>query len=659
MATKFFFDNKAISIPGAYSTIKSGIKNPSVALAFGNCLVIDTGSGKFYGGGSGINGTLKEGKDAQYAFDNVRDFRTFQRGGLWWLLGAPMFAPGGGASAGISSLTFIKAATTIPAELAFDFGSGDVQTSDDGSVVVQVNAEGYVGNGVLGDETRAKATITVTNAGSTGNEIAITIDGEDAGSYATQAGNNIAAVVAGLAAAIDANGLAEVFSTSSTQIVIYAPHGAGADLNGSSPVINQTGTAAASTSTFAGGAEGTILTRGYAAKMSAGVNDSDKHIFSFYRGTFKGLDGIVCDDNNPYDEINELACKTELLCSSPEVDTVTDLVAWMNSDYNFKLFFTLESSSIATTDAITLADRVAYSTYLKAAGGTESYSDSDLADAIDSIADLTFDFILADKWGDDAVDTSNETIIDWVTNEAPIKPDVYIGGGKTVSEWSGSSTSSNSLAIAFDSQYVTLVHGGAKKIAVGGLSMKEYDSIYKAANLLGREAGLAPQIPLTFKNIGINGELHLLNKKDVELGLDNGVLMTRLDGNSFEVVKGVNTLQNNSFLVNPDGSTASKQFARIERQLNKELVFNAKRNLLKKPTGANRNTVSAEDVKSFTEGYLQSKVSNDQKDDLLISFQRVTVVRNQDAYEVTYEFEPNTEISFLFFTGIAIDPSQV
>lgn len=658
MATKFFFANQSISIPGAYSTILSGIKNPSLALAFGNTLVIDTGSGKFFGGGSGINGTLKSGKDALYTFDNQRDFRTFERGGLWYLLAAPLFSPGGGAAAGISSLTYVRAATTVPAQIAFDFGTGDIQTSDDGSVVIDVNAEGYVGNGVLGDETRAKATITISAAGSTGNEISVTVDGEAAGTYAHQSGDTIASMVTGLAAAIDANGLCEVFSTNSTQIVIYAPHGAGADLNGASPVIGLTGTANASASTFAGGVEGTQLTRGYAAIMVAGVVNTSKHIFKFYRGTFKGLDGAVCDDNAPYDGVSELGTKAELLCQSPEVDTVSDLVSWMGSDYNFKQFFTLNTNSIATTDAITLADRVAYSTYLKAAGGSESFSESDLSDVIDAIEDLNFDFILADKWGDNAAATSNETIIDFVTNNAPIKSDIYIGGGKTVSEWNSGSTSSNALAVAFDSQYVTLVHGGAKKIAIGGLSMKEYDSIYKAANLLGREAGLAPQIPLTFKNIGINGELHSLNKKDVELGLESGVLMTRLDGNSFEVVKGINTLQNNDFLVNPDGSTASKQFARIERQLNKELVFSAKRDLLKKPNGSNRNTVSAEDVKTFTENYLKSKTATNQEDNLLISYQQVTVVRNQDAYEITYAFEPNTEISFLLFTGIAIDPSQ-
>ncbi len=242
---------------------------------------------------------------------------------------------------------------------------------------------------------------------------------------------------------------------------------------------------------------------------------------------------------------------------------------------------------------------------------------------------------------------------------ADIKPDVWIGGGKNVSKWNSGATSSVSLAQSLNLQQKVLVHGGAKKIAVGGLTFKSYDSIYKAAVALGRVAGLAPQVPLTFKNIGIDGELHLLLDKDVKVGLDAGVLMTRPDGAGFEVVKDVNTLQNNQFLVNPDGTTASIQLGRIERQLNKEIVANAKISLLKKPNGANRNTVSPEDVKTFVEDYLQSKVATDQKDDLILSYQAVEVTVSGDAYNVTYAFVPNFPVSFLFFSGNIIDPNTV
>lgn len=648
--TEYIFDGKQISIPGAYSTIKSGIKNPTLALAFGNTLIIDTGSGKFFGGGSGVNGQLKSGKDALYTFGDSKNFRNFIRGGLHWLLASPLFSPGGGATAGISSLTYVRAADTVPATISFGFGSGDSQASDDGTLVIEVNDEGYVGNGVLGNETRAKATITVTHIGSAGSTINVKVDGEDAGTYTCVGADSIATIVTGLAAAITANGLAEVFSTSATQIVIYAPHGAGDDLNGTSPTIAVTGVVTGSAGTFLGGVEGTILTRGYAAKMIVGVANPSKFIFNFYRGTFKGLDTAI-SSGAPFDAIAELSCKPELVAQSPEVDNVTDLLAWMTDDYTFNLYFTVLSSSIGTTDAITAHDLVAYTTYVKALGGTETFSISALADVLEAISDLTYDFIISDNWGDNVSSTSNQSINDWITNEANIKPDLYIGGGKDVSEWAESIADAESL----DLQQNVLVHGGAKKKAVGGLTFKEYDSIYKAAAVLGRVAGLPPQVPPTFKNIGIDGELHILNKNEIKAGLTAGVLMTRPDGTGFEIIKGINTLQNNNFLINPDGTTHSIQLGRIERQINKELVFNAKISLLKKPNGSNRTTVSPEDVKTFTEDFLQKKVN----EELILSFQAVTVTVNQDAYEITYAFTPNFEVSFLFFTGTVIDPATI
>lgn len=650
MATQFSFDGKIVKIPGAYSRIIGGINSVPLALGFGNTLLIDTGSGKFFGGGAGVNGELDGDKDALYTFDNAGDFRLFKRGGLHWLLAEPLFNPGGGAQSGVDSVTTIKAATTVAARLDISFGTS---TSDgdanDGSIELAIKDEGYAGNGVLGDETRAKATITVTNAGATGDVLSILIDGESAGSYVVEAGDNIAAVVAGLAAAIDANGFSEVFSQNATQIVIYAPHGYAADLNGLPATVTPTGTVAASSGNFSGGVEGTILTRGYAFKMIAGVNDGDKFIFQFYRGTFKGLDA----DGGPYDGILEINTRPQLIVKSPEVATVQELVTWMQSNSTFKFYFELIGYTIASTDEITSADLAFYTTYAKASGGTESYGSDDLVAVLYSIADETYDFILLDKWGSDARHANNLAIMDWILNTAKIRPDAFVGGGADSSEWNGSASSSVQLAEAFDSQNAILVHGDAKKIS--GVEFKERPSIFKAANVLGRIAGLAPQVPPTFKNIGINGEAHKLRDRDVELGLDSGVLMTKEYKGGFEIVKGINTLQNNTNLVNADGSTHSIQLGRIERQLNKELMVNLKDGLLKKPNGANRNTVKAEDVKTFVENYLETKTATDLVDNLIISYQSVSVTRNQDAYEITYVFTPNYEVSVLLSTGIIVD----
>jgi len=657
MATSIFFEGKQYLIPGPYSTIKSGIKNPALALNYGNVLVIDTGTGKFFGGGSGVNGTLKQGRDSIYTFDNTRDFRTFVRGGLWWLLGGPIFTPGGGATAGASSLSYVRAATTVPAELTLLFGAtddsdSDLDTTNDGQVTLQVKDEGYVGNAVFGDETRAQATITVTNAGVAGNEISLTVDAESAGTYIVQTGDSIQNVVTGFAAAITASGFCSVISTSATQIVIYAPRGYADDLNGLSPVIGGTGSVAGTTSTFSGGVEGTKLTRGYGAKVIVGVIDTDKFIVQFFRGTFKGTDEAI-SSGTPFDNIAELSTKPELIAQSPEISTVQELVTWLQDTtgkgYVVNQYFSLLNYTVAATDEILPQDITDFC--VKAIGGTESSSITDLNNVLDSL-EGNYDFILADNWEGNARSSYNLAIFDWIVNTAKIKPDLYIAGYDTV----GGFNTSVGLAQAYDSMHVTIVHGGPKKIDIGGRSFKDYDAIYKAAVILGREAGLPPQVPLTFKGIGIEGEQHSLKDKEVNTGLEAGVLMSRLDNGSFEIIKGVNTLQNNSYLVNPDGTTHSKQLARVIRQINKEIIVNAKQQLLKKPNGVNRNTLSPEDVKSWTEAYLQSKCANQTQDNLILSFQNVDVTVSGDAYNITYAFVPNFEVSFLVWTGTIIDP---
>jgi hypothetical protein len=653
MATSVFFDGRKISLPGAYSTVKSGIKNPAVALEFGNCLIIDTGSSRFFGGGSGIAGTLKQNLDSIYTFTDVGSAQAHQHGGIFWFLSSPIFFPGGGATQGASSLTFIKAALTTPSSVSYTFTGGG---GNGGTFTLRNRAEGRVGNGVMGDETRGAATVTISNAGTVGTStFTITSSGETIATYATQVGDNIASVVAGLVNSINSLGISAVVSSTSTTVTFSAPRGLGIAANTITPVLVATATGAGSISgAYTGGVTGTRLTRGYAARMIAGVIDPTRFIMQFSRGTFRGLSTDI-SDGTPYDGVSELSTTAEVVAQSPEFSNISTLIAWMDSDPTFQSYFERQSSSIAGTGLVNAGDLSSNSALRMFTGGTDTYGSQYLTQALDAIAGSTYDFILADNWGDNARSANNLAIQAYAT-AAKIKPDVYIGGGNDSSKWNSGVTSSVNMAQAFNSQFVTLVHSGVKRTDFNGRLLKNYQSIYHAAVMMGREAGLAPQVPLTFKNIGVDGVVHQLRDNEAIAGLDAGVLMTRADGSAFEVVKGVNTLQINSYLVNPDGSTSSKQLARIVRQLNKELIINGKRTLLKKPNGANRNTLSAEDVKTWVEAYLTSKVATDQLDNLIISFQNVTVTVQGDAYFINYGVIPNYEVSFLLFSGLLLDP---
>jgi hypothetical protein len=535
----------------AYGQIKSGINNPALNLAFGNLLVIDTGSGASYGGGAGVAGTLESGADAAYTFNNIRDFQSFVGGGLWWLLAQPLFNPANGVN-GINSITYIRAAATVAATISYTWTGGGAAG---GSIVINPKAEGLAGNGV-----------------------------EDGGAHVA----------------------------------------------------------------------------GFAARMVAGTIDTAKFVVEFYRGEFRGLDtasttGILAGE--AYDNVPSAEAGKVLLAKSIEFDNMQELIDWTTENADFNEHFAVSGTPVVTgAGTIDAADLAASAGNELAVGGTETFSTTHQNSAIDAIKSNNYDFILADDWGDDAYSTANIATLAYISTEAKVKPDLYVGGGLDATKFTqalGSVVSANS----FNSQYATVVHGGIGLPVNRGAGFKEYQSIYHAAAALGREAGLAPQIPMTFKHVSIGKVMHSLSDNDVITGLNAGVLMTRLDNGSFEFVKGINTLQKNDFLMNDDGATHSKQLRRITRQINKELTVNIKNNLLKQEAGPNRNTVSTTDVEQYVKGYLQQKEAQDTADNLIIEYRDVAVVVNGDAYDVTYSFVPNFEVSFIFTTGFIIDPS--
>lgn len=654
MATSYIFDNKRISIPGAYSVIKSGIKNPPIDLEFGNALIIDAGSGAKWGGGAGINGELDNGKDALYTFTNTQDFQRHVAGGLWWWLCQPMFFPGGGAAGGVSSLTIVKAATTTASTMVFNPTGGG---ANGGTVTMKTRMEGLGANGVRGDETRAQSTLTVSNAGATADTIDIVVGGVTVAAYENAASDNIATVVAGLVASMIALDEVQVISSSGTQIVFTQRIGAGADT--STPTVNVTGAMAANATAYSGGVNGTKLTRGFSFKMRAGVVDTSKYIIDFYQGSYNGRDGAInLNSAGDFGNLAEEDTEPRLLVSSDEFSTMQEFLTWVQGDAAWNFYFYFVSGTATGTGAIDAADLATFSAENLAAGGTETYGSTDLDAVLANIADEPFDFILLEDWGDNAMSANNVKIQAYANTQANVKPDLYIGGGNDSSKWT-QALGSIPTAQFFNDEAITVVHG-----AVGipdtqePTGFREYASIAKAAFILGREAGIPPQVPITFKSIGIGKELHNLTKSEITGGLDAGVVMTRRVGSTFDIVKGVNSLQLNTNLVNPDGSTSSKQIRRIARQLNKELVFNVNTQLLKNPNGSNRNTLSEQDVESFLNGYLKGKVATDTADDLILDYGNIVVNTVGDSYQVTYEIVPNFEVSFVFLTGFLIDPTS-
>lgn len=395
------------------------------------------------------------------------------------------------------------------------------------------------------------------------------------------------------------------------------------------------------------------LTKGYGCKIVPGLIDTSKYIIQFYVGTYKGADPM--NSNTPYDSIAEANTKAQLLIQSPELTSVQELIDWCTESYDFAQYFKLKTGATATGNFVA-ADITSNTGYKVASGGTEVYNASDFDATLQQIKNLDNTFFLSTEYGADATSLNNTKLLDFCQNEAKYEKFIVVAGGFDKTKFKGGSGSSVATAEFFDSDKVVVVHGGVKKTA-RGVGFKVYDQFYKAAAVIGRICGLEPQVPVTLKNISIDGEIHQLSDDEQEFALSKGVLYTYYDyelGN-YVVGQGINSLQNNQYLVNDDGTSFSIAVKRITSQLNKEIIYTAKRVFFGKNTGPNRNTVTEDDIKAWLEGFLQRKTASTLQDNLIIRFGNITVTVQQDNYFVSYEFVPNFEISKIVFTGFILE----
>jgi hypothetical protein len=405
------------------------------------------------------------------------------------------------------------------------------------------------------------------------------------------------------------------------------------------------------------------LDKGYAFTVETGVIDVAKWIMKFWVGTYKGAYptdatyyGEAIGSELIYDEVLAEDATPQLLAKSPEFSNVQTLIDWAKSDKLFNQYFSYNTAShVHSSGLVDAADISGYSGYTLATGGTETYNTTYLDYALEQVKDLDYVFILADKYGPDDYDSSEVgKILAHIQTEAKYLKFMFYGAGQDDTEFVQSKLITN----YFNSAQAIVVHGGVKKVSQADpTGFRVWDAQLHAAAMLGRLCGLPPQIPLTNKSIGIEGLVHNMTQLQKEQALVAGIMTTYFDTdfNDFVCLKGCNSLQNNTNLINPDGTSFSVQVERIVGQINHDLVVNAKIQLLGQPSGVNRNTLSANYVKNWTEAFLETKVASASQDNLIIAFQDVTVTRRQDTYWVSYAIVVNNEIDKLFFTGFLVE----
>lgn len=395
------------------------------------------------------------------------------------------------------------------------------------------------------------------------------------------------------------------------------------------------------------------ITRGFGWKIESGNIDPDKYILKFYQGSFRGLDS----NGIPYDGVLEANSIPIVVAQSVEFDNVEVLRNWMLNDVKFNSYFRIVSYTKDGNGSVVDSDFSTLTVDNLFAGGTESYSSTDLDEVLERIQELDNSFFLSDKWGDDAISTENTKILTHIQEKSLFQKILVIGGGRDKNHFNSNATSSVQIAQSFDSDSVVVVHSGIKKLDITSSRVKDQDSIFTAAMVLGRIAGLEPQTPGTFKDLDILGVEDELGEKQRVQALQSGVLHIRNVDGFWVINQAVNTLQENTTMtvLQDKNLTHDIGLKRIAMQLNKELVLNM-RNPVNGLIGKNFAQLDPLDLVTFVEGYLKSKTATKVQDNLILSFKNINVrIVNGDSYDIKYEFVPNGPINKIFITGFMLD----
>jgi len=649
MATVISVNGKTVTRPGVYALTKSGVKNPSPNLAYGNICIIDDGLGAMWGGGSGVSGTLKSGVDAVYELATIQQFRDFVKGGELWNLAKPLFKPAGDGINGTSKVFLVRACETTPATMSYTFDAGSItfQTLDEG-----VNTNGVLAGSILNKGYACKIVKNVATSKYAIQFYAGSYKGIDPLNRVSYDGmTQVTALANNFLSSKECATVQELIDWCNTSNEFKAVFNL---------TVGTTSSNTAAAATFDCTALATILD----TPITLRINDPVLGLIELGSSTFTtGATGAAIA------AVFKAIINTYAHGYSAD-NTGASLVTTAPATYGASIngnalgFYYATGSASASfaagadvASSFIDADVSGNTGYQLATGGTEVYTSAAFDAAIEAIKETDNTFFLATSYGvTNAIGLNSTKIFDYLENDSKYEKFMVVGAGYDKSEFAGASGTSEAVAKYYNSDKVIIVHGAAKETSKAGFLVRS--QLYKAAAVLGRLAGVAPQTPLTFKNIAIDGEIHSLTDTEKEYALSVGILTTHFDSELgyYVIQQGVNSLQNNQYLINEDASSFDIAVKRIEAQLNKEICIRAKQVFFAKDsTGPNRTTVSEENVKAWLDGFLHNKVATSLTDNLILRFGNINVEYQSDNIYVTYEFVPNFSISKAIFTGTLLD----
>jgi hypothetical protein len=387
-----------------------------------------------------------------------------------------------------------------------------------------------------------------------------------------------------------------------------------------------------------------VLKVGYGAQIVAGET-ADTFKLQVFRGSFMGVD----DAGEAFGAKSEADAVPNLIAESSDLTTLQELYDWARSNKqmlaNFVVSMTGDGETELAAVALTLAT-----------GGTTEYmSGTEYADVLEAIAELDVTFFLCTNLnaaGGKGVDAAtNGKLFTFLKQTAKFTEFMVVPGGEDDTDLFGDTNSSESIAKYFNSGQVVCVHGAPIVTRKDQNGTKQLHTIYLAAAIVGLNAGMAAQTPLTFKRVGYQSFAYDLKKRERERALQAGIMHVRNVSGYWCVNQGITTLLDNKKTIADDGQSFELSVELIKAQLNKELILEGQTRF----TGQTAAQASPQSVKNFTETKLASLVAYPGNDNLLISWKNVKVVAKNSDYFITYDFVPNVPVNKTFFIGNILD----
>ncbi len=387
-----------------------------------------------------------------------------------------------------------------------------------------------------------------------------------------------------------------------------------------------------------------VLKVGYGAQIVAGET-ADTFKLQVFRGSFMGVD----DAGESFGAKSLADAVPNLIAESGDLTTLQELYDWARSNKQMLANFVVSMTGDGETELAAVALTLA-------AGGTTDYmSGTEYADVLEAIAELDVTFFLttnlnaANGKGTDAA--TNGKLFTFLKQTAKFTEFMVVPGGEDDTDLFGDANSSESIAKYFNSGQVVCVHGAPIVTRKDQNGTKQLHTIYLAAAIVGLNAGMAAQTPLTFKRVGYQSFAYDLKKRERERALQAGIMHVRNVSGYWCVNQGVTTLLDNKKTIADDGQSFELSVELIKAQLNKELILEGQTRF----TGQTAAQASPQSVKNFTETKLAYLVAYPGNDNLLISWKNVKVVAKNSDYFITYDFVPNVPVNKTFFIGNILD----